>query len=172
MTYRVEYNGEGIEVTTLDAALDSAKNAIAADVGPISGWTVEHDDAINDWFVQGVLEGTPIGPTAVVSGPEPIGLPPSPVPRDLGVVVGTEADEAGIRATTTPRSRGRERGREGGREWDGEWVRVVGFGGSTPAEAFGKATAWLAGHPGVVAVTDVGWQSTANGPQLRIYYRA
>ena len=107
MTYRVEYNGEDIEVTTLDAALDSAKNAIAADVGRISGWTVEHDDAINDWFVQGVLEGTPIGPTAVVSGPEPTGLPPSPAPRDLGVVVGTELDKRLVWATTTPRSPGR-----------------------------------------------------------------
>jgi hypothetical protein len=106
MTYRVEYNGEDIEVTTLDAALDSAKNAIAADVGPISGWTVEHDDAINDWFVQGVLDGTPIGPTAVVSGPEPSGPPPVTDPRDLGVVVGAEADEVRIRPTTTPRSRG------------------------------------------------------------------
>ena len=162
MTYRVEYNGEDIEVTTLDAALDSAKNAIAADVGPISGWTVEHDDAINDWFVQGVLDGTPIGPTAVVSGPEPIGPPPSPDPRDLGVVVGAQADETGIRATTSPRSAG-----VGG----GEWVRVVGFGGSAPAEAFGKATALLAGRPDV-AMTDLGWHATAHGPQLRVYYRA
>jgi hypothetical protein len=71
MTYRVEYNGEDIELATLDNALDNAKNAIAADVGPISGWTVEHDETINDWFVQGVLDGTPVGPTAVVSGPEP-----------------------------------------------------------------------------------------------------
>jgi hypothetical protein len=160
MTYRVEYNGEDIEVTTLDAALDSAKNAIAADVGPISGWTVEHDDAINDWFVQGVLDGTPIGPTAVVSGPEPSGPPPVTDPRDLGVVVGAEADEVRIRPTTTPRSRGGD-----------EWVRVVAFGGSTPAEAFGKATAWLAGRPDV-ALTDLGWHATANGPQLRVYYRA
>src|SRR5919112_2409591 len=125
MTYRVEYNGEDIEVTTLDVALDSAKNAIAADVGPISGWTVEHDDAINDWFVQGVLDGTPVGPTAVVSGPEPT----APTdPRDLGVVVGAEADEARVRPTTTPRSR----------QADG-WARVAVFGGSTPAEAFGNA---------------------------------
>jgi hypothetical protein len=72
MTYRVEYNGDDIEVTTLDAALDNARSAIAADVGPISGWTVEHDETINDWFVQGVRNGTPVGPTAVVSGPEPV----------------------------------------------------------------------------------------------------
>ena len=72
MTYRVEYNGGDLEVATLDAALDNAKNAIAADVGPISGWTVEHDETINDWFVQGVLDGSPVGPTAVISGPEPI----------------------------------------------------------------------------------------------------
>jgi hypothetical protein len=159
MTYRVEYNGEDIEVTTLDAALDSARNAIAADVGPISGWTVEHDDAINDWFVQGVLDGTPIGPTAVVSGPEPTAAPPVD-PRDLGVVVGTDPYGTGIRATTTPRSRGVDQ------------VRVVAFRGSTPAEAFGQATAWLAGNPDLVMIADVGWHPTANGPELRIYYPA
>jgi hypothetical protein len=72
MTYRVEYNGEDIELATLDGALDSAKNAIAADVGPVNGWSVEHDETINDWFVRGTLNGSPFGPTAVVSGPEPI----------------------------------------------------------------------------------------------------
>ena len=154
MTYRVEYNGEDIEVTTLDAALDSARNAIAADVGPISGWTVEHDDAINDWFVQGVRDGTPIGSTAVVSGPEP-----TVDPRDLGVVVGTDPHGTDIRATTTPRSRGTD-------------MRLVTFGGSTPAEAFGQATAWLAGNPDLRTIADVGWHPTANGPELRIYFPA
>ena len=76
MTYRVEYNGGDIEVTTLDAALDNAKGAIAADVGPISGWTVEHDETINDWFVQGVLDGAPVGPTAVITGPDPVAAGP------------------------------------------------------------------------------------------------
>jgi hypothetical protein len=78
MTYRVEYNGEDIELATLDVAIDNARNAIAADLGPISGWTVEHDETINDWFVQGVLDGSPVGATAVISGPEPITpAPPS-----------------------------------------------------------------------------------------------
>lgn len=72
MTYRVEYNGEGLEVATLDSALDNAKHAIASDVGAISGWSVEHDESINDWFVQGVLNGEAVGPTAVVTGPEPM----------------------------------------------------------------------------------------------------
>ena len=72
MTYRVEYNGEDIELATLDVAIDNAKHAIAEDVGPISGWTVEHDETINDWFVQGVRDGSRIGPTAVISGPDPI----------------------------------------------------------------------------------------------------
>ena len=80
MNYRVEYNGDDVELTTLDAALDNAKHAIATDVGPVSGWTVEHDEAINDWFVQGVLDGSPIGPTAVVSGPEPM-TPATPTGR-------------------------------------------------------------------------------------------
>jgi hypothetical protein len=77
MTYRVEYNGGDLEVATLDAALDNAKNAIAADVGPISGWTVEHDETINDWFVQGVLDGAPVGPTAVITGPDPVAAGPA-----------------------------------------------------------------------------------------------
>jgi hypothetical protein len=51
-------------------------------------------------------------------------------------------------------------------------MNAVAFGGSTPAEAFGKATAWLAGHPDLVAVTDVGWHYSPNGPELRIYYPA
>lgn len=71
MNYRVEYNGEDLELGTLDAALDNAKHAIAADVGPVSGWSVEHDESINDWFVQGVVDGRTVGATAVVTGPEP-----------------------------------------------------------------------------------------------------
>lgn len=81
MNYRVEYNGGDVELSTLDAALDNAKNAIATDVGPISGWTVEHDETINDWFVQGVRHGRPVGPTAVVSGPEPVLSPASAPPQ-------------------------------------------------------------------------------------------
>jgi hypothetical protein len=85
MTYRVEYNGDDIEVATLDAALDNARNAIAADVGPISGFSVEHDETINDWFVQGVRNGAPVGPTAVVSGPEEmVTATPAPAPADEG----------------------------------------------------------------------------------------
>lgn len=72
MNYRVEYNGDDIELATLDGALDNAKQAIASDIGPISGWTVEHDESINDWFVQGVVNGRAVGATAVVTGPEPI----------------------------------------------------------------------------------------------------
>ena len=77
MNYRVEYNGEDIELATLDAALDTAKQTIATDIGPLSGWTVEHDESINDWFVQGVLDGKAVGPTAVITGPEPMLTAPS-----------------------------------------------------------------------------------------------
>lgn len=84
MDYRVEYNGAAADLANLDAALDSAKQAIAADVGPVSGWTVEHDESINDWFVQGVVDGQAVGPTAVVTGPEPM-LTPQSVPRDAPV---------------------------------------------------------------------------------------
>ena len=51
-------------------------------------------------------------------------------------------------------------------------MRAVVFGGNTPAEAFGKATAWLAGHPDLVAISDVAWHPTANGPELRLYFPA
>jgi hypothetical protein len=69
MAYRVEYNGEDVELATLDAALQAARKAISHDVRRLDGWTVDHDDAIDDWFVQAVLDGRRVGPTAVVSGP-------------------------------------------------------------------------------------------------------
>jgi hypothetical protein len=88
MNYRVEYNGDDAELSTLDAALDNAKHAIATDVGPVSGWTVEHDETINDWYVQGVLDGAPVGPTAVVSAPEQM-TPAAPTGR---VYAGDDAE--------------------------------------------------------------------------------
>jgi hypothetical protein len=72
MNYRVEYNGEDLELATLDAALENAKHVISADVGRVSGWSVEHDETINDWFVQAVIDGKAVGATAVVTGPEPM----------------------------------------------------------------------------------------------------
>ncbi|MDP9819062.1 hypothetical protein [Spirilliplanes yamanashiensis] len=139
MTYRVEYGGGDVEIPALDAAIESAKQAIAADAGPVSEWVVEHDEAINDWFVQGLVNGRPVGTTAVVSGPEPT------VPVDL-----------------TPTSPAAPEG----------WLQSVAFDGGTPAEVFGKATAWLAAaHPGAVEVSDVGWQAGPQGLQLRLHYR-
>jgi len=140
MSYRVEYNGDDIELSTLDGALDNAKNAIAADVGPVSGWTVEHDETINDWFVQGVVDGSRIGPTAVISGPEPV-TPAAP----SGRVYSSDEDE--------------------------DWSRRMSFAGDTPAQAFARAASWLSARPEVVAVSDVGWHSTADGFRLQIYYR-
>lgn len=101
MTYRVEYNGEGLEVETLDAALENAKQAIATDVGALSGWNVEHDETINDWFVQGMLDGHEVGPMAVVTGPEPI-VPvqtltrnaPAPAERQVRLMTFTGATPA------------------------------------------------------------------------------
>ena len=107
MSYRVEYNGADLEVMSLDAALDNAKHAIAADVGPVSGWTVEHDETINDWFVQGVVDGSPVGPTAVVTGPEPVAAstPAEPTVNDgdgwLQRVVFTGATPAEAFGTAT-----------------------------------------------------------------------
>ncbi|GAA0574351.1 hypothetical protein GCM10010172_68720 [Paractinoplanes ferrugineus] len=67
MAYRVEYDGEGIELGTLDAALDCARTAIANDVDRFDGWAVEHDEDVDDWFVQAVRNGRRVGPLAVVT---------------------------------------------------------------------------------------------------------
>ncbi|WP_433295192.1 hypothetical protein ACQP2F_35140 [Actinoplanes sp. CA-030573] len=69
MAYRVEYNGEDIELATLDDALDCARTAIANDVDRFDGWAVEHDEQTDDWFVQAVRNGRRIGPTALITGP-------------------------------------------------------------------------------------------------------
>ncbi|XVV10555.1 hypothetical protein ACQP2X_37790 [Actinoplanes sp. CA-131856] len=136
MAYRVEYNGEDIDFATLDAALDRARRIIADDIGRLDGWTVEHDETVNDWFVQGVRNGRRIGPTAVVTGP---------------------------RGTTTPVT--------GAPTVYEEWERRVVFIGRTPAEAFAMATEWLTRRPDIEALGDVGWHRTADGHQLRLYYR-
>lgn len=65
--YRVEYNGEDIELATLDAALDCARTAIANDVDRFDGWAVEHDEDADDWFVQAVRNGRRVGPLAVIT---------------------------------------------------------------------------------------------------------
>jgi hypothetical protein len=67
VAYRVEYNGENIELATLEAALDCARNAIANDVDRFDGWAVEHDEDVDDWFVQAVRNGRRVGPLAVVT---------------------------------------------------------------------------------------------------------
>jgi hypothetical protein len=140
MAYRVEYNGEDVELATLDAALDAARHAIATDVGRLDGWSVEHDETINDWFVQAVRDGRRFGPTAVVTGPEPVGSGPRHVRR-----TGPNVFE--------------------------EWERRVVFVADTPAEAFALAADWLDRRPDIEALGDVGWHHTADGHQLRLYYR-
>ena len=67
MVFRVEYNGEGIDLATLEAALDCARTAIANDVDRFDGWAVEHDEDVDDWFVQAVRNGRRVGPLAVIS---------------------------------------------------------------------------------------------------------
>ena len=176
MTYRVEYNGGDIEVTTLDAALDNAKHAIASDVGPISGWTVEHDETINDWFIQGVVHGKVVGSTAVVSGPEPV-MTPSEAPeyhRGPEYPRGTVYSQGAVyrQDDTAPGEQYRPRHPSESTGGGEEWVRTITFAGVTPAEVFGKATTWLAGRPDAVTVRDVGWQTAAQEEafQLRIHY--
>ena len=127
MAYRVEYNGEDIELATLDAALNCARTAIANDLDRFDGWAVEHDEDVGDWFVQAVRNGRRVGRTAVITGP------------------GNRVIE--------------------------EWERRVSFVGRTPAEAFAMAAEWLERRPDIDVLGDVGWHHTANGHQLRIYFR-
>ncbi|WP_250036827.1 hypothetical protein [Paractinoplanes maris] len=54
--------------------------------------------------------------------------------------------------------------------WE-EWERRVVFVGPTPAEAFAMAAAWLEKRPDITTLGDVGWHHTADGHQLRVYYR-
>jgi hypothetical protein len=155
MTYRVEYNGRDVEATTLDTAIEDAKNAIAADVGPVSTWTVEHDETINDWFVQGVINGSPVGSTAVIAGPEPTPeLPAVPYRDDRRSVY--RSSHAAVQADE--------------RE---EWLRSITFTGITPAEVFGRATTWLAARPDAVTLSDVGWRAPSGGEvyELHLHYR-
>jgi len=96
---------------------------------------------INDWFVQGVVAGERVGPTAVVSGPEPV----------TPVVVAPISPARRLPA-------------------DDERPHRVSFTGVTPAEVFGMATAWLAARPDVTEVGDLGWASDSAAYRLRIYY--
>jgi hypothetical protein len=52
-----------------------------------------------------------------------------------------------------------------------EWERRVIFVGETPAEAFALAADWLDRRPDIEVLGDVGWHHTADGHQLRLYYR-
>ena len=133
MAYRVEYGGEEIDFASLDAALDCARTAILDHIGRIDGWAVEHDEAVNEWFVQGVRDGRRVGRTAVVIGPRP-------------------------------------RHRSSPTVFE-EWERRAVFVGDTPAEAFAMAAAWLDKRPDITTLGDVGWHHTADGHQLRVYYR-
>ena len=155
MAYRVEYNGEDVELATLDAALNVARNAIANDVDHFDGWAVEHDETVDDWFVQAVRNGRRVGPTAVISGP----------PADYDNRPGLPADY-----DNRPRLPADDGHRPGPVVVE-EWERRVSFIGSTPAEAFAMAADWLSRRPEIETVGDVGWHHTANGHQLRIYYR-
>jgi hypothetical protein len=147
MAYRVEYNGEDVELATLDAALNCARNAIAADVDLFDGWAVEHDEEVNDWFVQAVRNGRRVGPTAVIYG----------------------ADQ--VRPAMIE-----DRARPALEDWERpaiveDWERRISFIGQSPAEAFAMAADWLERHPDVVTLGDIGWHHTPTGHQLRIYFR-
>ncbi|MET0415307.1 MAG: hypothetical protein ABW022_04725, partial [Actinoplanes sp.] len=52
-----------------------------------------------------------------------------------------------------------------------EWERRVVFVGETPAEVFALAAEWLDRRPEIESIGDVGWHHTADGHQLRLYYR-
>lgn len=147
MTYRVVYNSIDVEANTLNAAIEYARTLITNDVGAVTAWTVEHDELINDWFVQATVEGSPVAYTATVVGPESVG----------------PAEEARVAAAYAPTDD----------PGDDERLRARSFTGVTPAEVFGKATAWLAGSPVPMGVADVGWHVVPDSPEpldLTIYY--
>ena len=169
MTYRVEYNGSDLEISTLDAAVDAAKHAILADVGPVSGWTIDHDETINDWFIQGVRNGELVGSTAVVTGPEPV-MPTD----DLGDPRRDERAAGGPDRYHPHRAGEPYDAAEAYGPADGS-LRSVSFTGISETEVFGKATTWLAGRPEAIGISDVAWHQVADTEapyQLRIYYRA
>lgn len=147
MAYRVEYNGEDIQLATLDAALDCARTAIANDVDRLDGWAVEHDEDEDDWYVQAVRNGRRFGPTAVITA----------VARTAGNVVARPAGNVAARPAGNIAE---------------DWERRVSFVGRTPAEAFALAAEWLERRPDIEVLGDVGWHHTSSGHQLRIYYRA
>lgn len=148
MTYRVNYNGVDVEESTLNGAIEYAKSLIVNDAGPVAEWRVEHDELINDWFVQATVDGETVAYTATVVGPDSVG--PVDESREVQQHHGPAGD---TRGAGRPRSKS--------------------FGGVTPVEVFGKATAWLAGNPGTVGIADLGWHYVPNSPEpleLTMYY--
>jgi hypothetical protein len=155
MTYRVQYHASSVEAPTLEAAIEYAKSMIVEDAGEMAAWRIEHDDVVNDWFVQGTPDGS-LQYTATVAGPEPV--------PDLDDAVPAQPAEVYPGRPARP-TRPDE---------DGAVVRCRSFAGGLPAEVFGQATAWLAAAGDSVELLDLGWHQLADGAaplDLRVYYR-
>ncbi len=161
MTYRVQYNGIDVEAATLESAIEYAKSIITDDAGPMTTWTVEHDEVVNDWFVQGIREDSPLEYTATVAGPEPV-APVEEASSGNHPWLADDAHRPGTWHPVAPPDDDRD-----------ERLRSRSFTGATPAEVFDKATAWLAGRHGSVGVIDLGWHHRPDSYEplnLTIYY--
>ncbi len=139
--YEIEYAGQYHEATTLNAALDWAKQLVADEPHQLDGCDIEHDELTNTWYVQGVADGQHIGAAVVISGPD-AGTP--------------QADTTSGSPSLTSPSLSPIRGGAAyvDVEFDG-WARCVVISGTTSAEAFGKVAGWLARLQSPVHITAV-----------------
>lgn len=155
--YEIEYNGSLSEEVTEAAALHGAKRLIDQDIGPVTDWAVAHDQVINVWFVQAEVDGTPVGSTATITGPEQaVSNATSDYPPHIPAV------PLGNRLTAEPRRR---------RE-DDSWLRCATFTGSSPANAFYDAYAWIAAQQHTIVISDVGWSvaPASHRFNIKVYY--
>ena len=126
--FQIEYDGQYHEATTLNAALDWAKQLVSESPYRLDGCTVEQDELTGTWYVQGVADGRRVGPAVIISSPD-AGTPAAAVNADANVSASSPLRiNHPVYADV---------------EFDG-WTRRVVISGTTSAEVFGKAARWLA----------------------------
>lgn len=153
--YHIEYNGSSFEEATEIGALQCAKGLIEQAIGPVADWAVVHDEVINVWFVRSRSDGQPVGATATVTGPEP--------------TVTSTGYPAHVPAVRPAPRRSPQWRRHDANDL---WLRRAMFVGTSPAETFYRAYAWIADQQNTIAVSDVGWDAAEADRQFRIkvYY--
>lgn len=153
--YEIEYNGRIFDESTEIKAMAAAKHAIQQDAGPVEQWAVQHDDIINVWFVQRLMGGSPVGPTATITGPQrTTGEPQSSLP-------------AHFLATS-------RRPRYLADQVDERWIRCAMFVGESPTDVFAQILAWIARQEHEIKICEVGWTGdtrTAASCQLMLYFQ-